>query len=169
MGGQIIEDVASFPETPSALSEKRFVNFAYFDFEHSVPSHFGMPVFRQSVRCVCFVMVLLSGPVPAREVDWNRLHLTPEQESRIHQLEDSWEKTHSDVASRIEQDASELRAILPTGDAQRIRQLQNRITANKMFLMNQSMDIFLQKRNTLTPEQRLQLRKMLPARCRRSR
>ena len=116
-----------------------------------------------------FVMVLLSGPVPAREVDWNRLHLTPEQESRIHQLEDSWEKTHSDVASRIEQDASELRAILPTGDAQRIRQLQNRITANKMFLMNQSMDIFLQKRNTLTPEQRLQLRKMLPARCRRSR
>ncbi|HEY9745137.1 MAG TPA: hypothetical protein V6C99_02850, partial [Oculatellaceae cyanobacterium] len=58
---------------------------------------------------------------------------------------------------------AELRAILPTGDTQRIRQLQNRITANKMFLMNQSIDTFLRKRETLTPAQRMQLQKMLPA------
>jgi Spy/CpxP family protein refolding chaperone len=114
-----------------------------------------------------FVSALLafSCPLPAlaRDINWSSLNLTPQQESQIERLEESWEKTHAEVGAQIERDAAELRAILPTGDTQRIRQLQNRITANKMFLMNQSIDTFLRKRETLTPAQRMQLQKMLPA------
>jgi Spy/CpxP family protein refolding chaperone len=99
----------------------------------------------------------------ARDIDWESLNLSPQQESQIGRLESSWEKTHAEIGAQIERDSAELRALLPTGDTQRIRQLQTRITSNKMFLMNQSMDTFLKKRDTLTPAQRLQLQKMLPA------
>jgi Spy/CpxP family protein refolding chaperone len=99
----------------------------------------------------------------ARDIQWESLNLTPQQESQIHQLENNWEKTHQTVSAQIEKDMEELKTLLPTGDTQRIRQLQTRITANKMYLMNESMDTFLKKRDMLTPGQRSQLQKMIPA------
>jgi hypothetical protein len=113
---------------------------------------------------VSALMILVCPTIAcAKDIDWESLNLTPQQESQIGRLESSWEKTHAEIGAQIERDSAELRALLPMGDPQRIRQLQNRITSNKMFLMNQSMDTFLKKRDTLTPAQRLQLQKMLPA------
>jgi Spy/CpxP family protein refolding chaperone len=127
-------------------------------------SLFNWP-FRLEPTSFVSALVILSCPALAcaKDVNWDSLNLSPQQETQIDRLEDSWEKTHAEVGSQIERDTSELRAILPTGDTQHIRQLQNRITANKMFLMNQSMDTFLRKRETLTPGQRVQLQKIIPA------
>lgn len=126
-----------------------------------------LPFLKSSFDSSAFVSALALLACPglayAGNLDWSSLNLSPQQESQIERLEESWEKTHAEVGLQIQRDSAELRAILPTGDTQRIRQLQNRITSNKMLLMNQSMDTFLKKRDALTPAQRLQLQKMLPA------
>lgn len=80
-------------------------------------------------------------------------------------LENNWEKTHHEVSAQIERDMAELKTLLPSGDTQRIRQLQARIMTNKMYLMNESMDTFLKKRNMLTPAQRTQLQRLMPAKA----
>ena len=80
----------------------------------------------------------------------------------MQRLEGNWQKTHQEVSSQIERDMAEMKDILPTGDTQRIRQLQARIANNKLYLMNESMDTFLKKRDMLTPGQRTQLQKMMP-------
>lgn len=110
------------------------------------------------------VMLMLPSAALARDIDWDRLNLSPQQENQIGRYEDNWEKTHDQISSQIERDTAELKAILPTGDSQRIRFLQSRITQNKMYLLNQSMDTFLKKRDALSPAQRQQLQKMMPGR-----
>lgn len=98
----------------------------------------------------------------ARPIDWDTLNLTPQQQTQMQHLETSWQKTHQEVNGQIEKDTAEMKEMLPNGDSQRIRQLQNRISTNKMYLMNESMDTFLRKREMLTPPQRAQLMKMMP-------
>jgi len=98
----------------------------------------------------------------SRSIDWTTLNLNPSQESQIEQLETGWKKTHQEVSGQIDKDQTEMKKILPSGDTQRIRLLQNRISTNKMYLMNESMDTFLKKRELLTPTQRNQLQKLLP-------
>jgi len=122
----------------------------------------GVPVLSLSAAC----LLILSMPLAAlaRDVNWASLNLNSQQETQLNQLENNWEKTHDEVSVQIERDTAELRQILPTGDTQRIRQLQTRITMNKMYLMNQSMETFLKKRDMLSPDQRQQLQKMLPGR-----
>lgn len=121
--------------------------------------------FKIPLRRLFLVFILLSAPLPGltKEIRWDSLNLTPQQESQIEQLESQWERTHSEVAAQIERDRTELKSLLPLGDSQRIRILQNRITTNKMYLMNESMNTFLRKRDTLTPDQRNQLQRLLPA------
>jgi Spy/CpxP family protein refolding chaperone len=112
-------------------------------------------------------VLIISAAVPAlaRDINWNSLNLTPQQETQMERLEDNWEKTHHEVNAQIERDMAELKTLLPTGDSQRIRQLQGRIMTNKMYLMNESMDTFLKKRDMLTPVQRTQLQKIMPAKA----
>jgi hypothetical protein len=99
--------------------------------------------------------LLYAGPsyALARDINWDNLNLTQQQEVQIDRLEGNWEKTHHEVNTQIEKDMVELKTLLPIGDTQRIRQLQNRITTNKMYLMNESMNTFLKKREMLTPSQ----------------
>lgn len=111
------------------------------------------------------MLVIFAPQGMARDLDWGSLNLSPQQENQINRLENSWEKTHDEVSTQIERDTAELRKILPTGDTARIRMLQNRITTNKMYLLNESMETFLQKRDALTPGQRQQLQKMMPAKA----
>lgn len=98
----------------------------------------------------------------AAEIKWGNLNLTPQQETQMDDLESDWQKVHHDVSVQIERDTAELKTILPTGDSQKIRQLQNRIMNNRTYLMNESMDTFLRKREMLSPAQRSQLQQMLP-------
>jgi len=111
---------------------------------------------------LAFLAITNSTTAQAKEVRWNNLHLTSQQETRINRLEDRWQQTHSEVSAQIDRDRNELRNLLPSGDTQRIRAIQNRIISNKMYLMNESMNIFLQKRDLLSPDQRAQLQKMIP-------
>ena len=111
-------------------------------------------------------LVVFSGWALAKNIDWESLNLTPQQEIQVSHLEEAWKKVHAEIGAQIEHDTAQLRAILPTGNTQQIRELQNRITTNKIYLMNQSMETFLKKRDTLTPIQRAQLQKMLPAKSR---
>lgn len=128
--------------------------------------------FSSSVSClrlghsILASLVLLSIPASAlaRDLNWDSLNLSPHQETQINRLENNWEKTHQEVNAQIAKDMAEMKTLLPTGDTQRIRQLQTRITTNKMYLMNESMDTFLKKRDMLTPVQRSQLQKMMPTR-----
>lgn len=118
-------------------------------------------------RSILYSLVLLTIPASAlaRDLNWDSLNLSPHQETQINRLENNWEKTHQEVNAQIAKDMAEMKTLLPTGDTQRIRQLQTRITTNKMYLMNESMDTFLKKRDTLTPVQRSQLQKMMPTRA----
>lgn len=124
------------------------------------------PFVRNAFLSVVFLFLFIGGLAPAagwaRELNWSSLNLTSQQETQMNQLENNWEKNHRDVSSQIDKDMAELKKILPTGDTQQIRQLQNRIMSNKMYLMKESMDTFLRKRDMLTPPQRVQLQKMLP-------
>jgi Spy/CpxP family protein refolding chaperone len=116
-----------------------------------------------SLLLASFIILLIpTQPSLAKEIHWDDLNLTPQQESQIQNLETNWEKTHQEVSGQIEKDMAELKTLLPSGDTQRIRQLQTRISTNKMYLMNESMDTFLRKRDMLTPAQRTQLQKLLP-------
>jgi len=117
---------------------------------------------RTGVLSLLLIAVMPTATL-AGEIQWDSLNLSPQQESQMDRLENNWERTHDEVNAQIERDTAELKAILPTGDTQRIRQLQGRITTNKMYLMNQSMDTFLKKRDMLTPGQRQQLQKLIPA------
>lgn len=98
----------------------------------------------------------------AGEIKWDTLNLTPQQETQMDDLESSWQKVHHDVSVQIERDTAELKTILPTGDSKKIRELQTRIMNNRTYLMNESMDTFLRKREMLSPAQRSQLQQMLP-------
>lgn len=98
----------------------------------------------------------------AGEINWQTLNLTPQQSTQMQTLEEGWHKIHRNLSAQIQRDMAELKAILPTGDSQKIRELQTRIMTNKTYLMNESMDTFLKKREMLSPEQRSQLQKMLP-------
>ncbi|WP_373531892.1 Spy/CpxP family protein refolding chaperone [Vampirovibrio sp.] len=98
----------------------------------------------------------------ASDINWGHLNLTPQQQTQMQHLENGWHKTHQTVGSQIEKDMAELKTILPTGDSQKIRELQTRIMTNKTYLMNESMDTFLKKREMLSPPQRAQLQKMIP-------
>jgi Spy/CpxP family protein refolding chaperone len=111
-------------------------------------------------------LFMIPAAAQAHDIDWSNLNLSQQQESQINHLEEGWEKTHDAVGGQIQRDMEELRTLLPTGDTQRIRQLQNRIMTNKMYLMNESMNTFLKKRDMLTPTQRAQLQQMLPTRVR---
>jgi Spy/CpxP family protein refolding chaperone len=116
-----------------------------------------------SILLISFMILLTPAQsVLAKDINWDSLNLTPQQETQMQNLETNWEKTHQEVSSQIDKDMQELKTLLPTGDTQRIRQLQTRISNNKMYLMNESMDTFLRKRDMLTPMQRTQLQKMLP-------
>jgi Spy/CpxP family protein refolding chaperone len=122
----------------------------------------------RSAWAYLFGAVVLLGTTAAlceaRQIDWDTLNLSPQQETQMQRLEGNWQKTHQEVNSQIEKDTEEMKELLLTGDSQRIRQLQNRISTNKMYLMNESTDTFLKKRDILTPAQRSQLQKMLPNR-----
>lgn len=107
-------------------------------------------------------LMLLLGTAMAADINWGNLNLTSQQEVQMSSLESNWQKVHQEVSAQIEKDMAELKTILPTGDSQRIRQLQSRIMTNKTYLMNESMDTFLRKREMLSPTQRAQLQKMLP-------
>lgn len=98
----------------------------------------------------------------AGEINWQTLNLTPQQSTQMQTLEEGWHKIHQNLSVQIQRDMAELKTILPTGDSQKIRELQTRIMTNKTYLMNESMDTFLKKREMLSPEQRSQLQKMLP-------
>ena len=98
----------------------------------------------------------------AGDIKWDSLNLTPQQEDQMDDLESNWHKVHRAVSAQIERDTAELKTILPTGDSQKIRQLQTRTMNNRTYLMNESMDTFLRKREMLTPAQRAQLQQMLP-------
>jgi hypothetical protein len=121
--------------------------------------------------CLSLISAILAGflltlsNADASEINWEHLNLTPQQETQMQQLEDAWHKIHQNVAGQIERDMAELKTILPTGDSQKIRELQTRIMANKTYLMNESMDTFLKKREMLSPTQRAQLQKMIPCKA----
>ncbi len=112
-------------------------------------------------------LFLLAVPVGAKaaDIDWQGLNLTPQQSVQMDNLEGDWQKVHHEVMGQISRDMAELKTILPTGDSQRIRALQSRIMTNRTYLMKESMDTFLKKREMLSPGQRAQLQRMLPC-CR---
>ena len=133
---------------------------------HRQLSTYSFSMHRHSQRWgMLGALVILSAATwcEARPINWETLNLSPQQENQMQRLENTWQKKHQEVNSQIERDTLEMRELLPTGDTQRIRQLQNRISTNKMYLMNESMDTFLKKRDMLTPNQRTQLLKLMPS------
>ncbi len=127
---------------------------------------FKFPIKMLNRVCLSLGTAFLAGCLlslaHASEINWEYLNLTPQQQTQMQQLENDWHKIHQNVGGQLEKDMAELKTILPTGDSQKIRELQTRIMTNKTYLMNESMDTFLKKREMLSPPQRAQLQKMIP-------
>lgn len=120
--------------------------------------------------CVCVLRCLLVGLTMcgtqwlsagmAMAVNWNELNLSPQQSSQIHALEMNWERTHQRITREIEQDQASIKRLLPSGNRTKIQDLQRRIMKNKMYLMNQSTETFMKKREQLNPDQQSRLKRM---------
>ncbi len=117
------------------------------------------------IQVSSLVVVLTFVTVPAAfagNINWDELNLTPQQSSQIERLESEWERDRAIVTDQIARDKAELKSLLPNGDRERIKFLQRRITHNEMYLMNASMETFLDKRDILQPDQRSKLQRMMP-------
>lgn len=123
---------------------------------------FSISTLRQ-ISSLMFTLAFVSFPIAyAGQIKWEELNLTPQQANHIERLETDWEKERAVVTDQIARDKAELKALLPNGDRERIKFLQRRITHNEMYLMNASLETFLEKRDVLEPDQRSKLQRMMP-------
>ncbi len=114
------------------------------------------------------LLISLTASAWAQQVDvrWDTLNLTPDQSSRIRQLDDQWQDTAGNVIPQIKKDKEELVRLLnsPNSDSRRILELQNRINGNKTRLQQAAMQTFLQKKQQLNNDQRMMLKMQMSPR-----
>lgn len=121
-----------------------------------------------AVLSLIILCVLLSASAWAQQVDvrWDTLNLTPDQSSRMRQLDDKWQNTAGDMIPQIKKDREELVRLLnsPNADPGRIMELQNRINTNKARLQQAAVQTFLQKKQQLNNDQRMMLKMQMSPR-----
>jgi Spy/CpxP family protein refolding chaperone len=115
------------------------------------------------IQFYCFVAVFalfafaLAPGLAESGIDWNALGLTPEQHSRMKDLEGGWRGCYSKVQPQIQRDQQELRKMLmtsPNADPSKIQEVQSRIQTNEDYLRQEATRTFLRKKEVLTPQQR---------------
>lgn len=102
----------------------------------------------------------LAQPVAQQvNVRWDALNLSTDQSTHMHDIEDQWQNTASNLIPQINQDKDELMKLLNSsnGDSARVLELQNRIAENKGKLQKAAMQAFLKKREELDANQRQML------------
>lgn len=92
-------------------------------------------------------------------IKWEKLNLTQTQQVKLKESDRKWERISRNLNTRIANNSTKLRRALcnPCSTDRQIRQLQGEIVQDQKTLRYQSMEIFLEKRAVLTPEQRKRL------------
>ncbi|MFN8614810.1 MAG: Spy/CpxP family protein refolding chaperone [Vampirovibrionales bacterium] len=111
-------------------------------------------------------MALLSYSVAwsdSTNAPWHTLNLTPQQETRIQELDTQWQATYTQLQPQIEQDQATLRKLIqsPNSDANQVMHVQTRLQRNRDALHQSATRIFMEKKERLTPEQRQRLHRMM--------
>lgn len=101
----------------------------------------------------------LAGEKAYPVINWEVMGLTQAQKTKMLELDQKWQRVHNNLSLRIINNKQKLRVLLLspyTTDAE-IRELQGLILKDKKMLKYQSMEIFLEKRSILSPEQKKSL------------
>lgn len=111
----------------------------------------------------CYFADVQAQPSPSPTAPWGSLNLSPQQSAEINRLEDRWERTYSELSPQIEQDKTQLRQMLnaPQSSDRQIIDLQNRIQVNEQRLRNEATRIFLNKKEQLSPAQKVRLQEIM--------
>jgi hypothetical protein len=96
-------------------------------------------------------------------VDWSRLNLNPEQNSKIQSLEDEWAHQFNDIRPGIVDDQQRLTKMLSdrNSDPVEVMALQQSIARKKEHLNGLATANYLKKRQVLTDTQQFNLEQMI--------
>lgn len=103
---------------------------------------------------LCFSCPVWAGDFPV--INWECLGLSQQQQARLQQLDQKWLRISRNINSRITDKKNQMKLILinPYSTDLEIRETQKNILKDKKMLRYQAMEIFLEKRSVLSPEQR---------------
>ncbi|MEM0951670.1 MAG: Spy/CpxP family protein refolding chaperone [Cyanobacteria bacterium P01_H01_bin.74] len=134
------------------------------DWHQGIPFRFYGNAYFFAIRMILilFVLIAVVQPHAALAMDWQKLDLSPQQQTQINTLEANWKRTHHQLQGEINRDQAAVKRLLPSGKKPEIQELQKRIMKNKMRLMNESTNTFMKKRDTLSPTQQQKLKQMMP-------
>jgi Spy/CpxP family protein refolding chaperone len=123
--------------------------------------HSGLKAFSMGM------LLLLAFTHPALAGDptyvrWNALHLDPSQETQLSRLDEQWKKIYTERSPQLQRDRAELRRLMfsPQANDKEIMALRERIHKSEELLRVEAMKSFIQKKNVLTPGQRMQLQQL---------
>lgn len=96
-------------------------------------------------------------------IKWEELGLTPAQQAKLAAADEKWSRIYNNLSNRITDKKNKMKILLcnPRSTDFEIRELQKKIFRDKEILRYQALEIFLEKRSILTPEQREMLREVL--------
>lgn len=112
---------------------------------------------------VLLLMVFIAPISFAQDINWASLNLSSQQRSTMTQYESEWERLCAQLLPQIDRDKTELMSLLnsPNSDPQRIMELKKRISDNKSKLENKSLEVFLNKKKQLSPDQLQKLQQQM--------
>jgi len=107
-----------------------------------------------SVVFFCFSCPATAGDFPF--VNWEALAPSPAQQAKLQMLDCKWLRVSNNLNARIADRKNRMKLVLinPCSTDFEIRELQKDILKDRKMLRYQAMEIFLEKRSILTPEQR---------------
>ncbi len=119
------------------------------------------------VALLCISTVFFSPLASAHHgkphINWEDLDLSDEQTQRLHQLDAQWAQTYNRLHPQIKQDQFILRKLMesPDGTPEAMMRVQNRLERNRHQLHTSATHILMQKKQSLTDDQRQQLHDMM--------
>ncbi len=128
------------------------------------------PTLRLLALSALLVTQLLLTPMPPAQahhgkphINWAALDLSGEQHQRLQQLDTQWAQTYNRLHPQIKQDQDTLRQLMESPDAtpEAMMRVQNRLERNRHQLHKSATRILMQKKQSLTDDQRQQLHDMM--------
>jgi hypothetical protein len=110
-----------------------------------------------------FLPVLADGDKAHCCIDWSRLNLNPDQNTKIQQLEDEWAHQYNDLRPVIVDDQQKLTKLLAdhNSDPVEVMSLQQQIARKREHLNGLATANYLKKRQVLTENQQVNLEQMI--------
>lgn len=128
-----------------------------------MPTILSIASCRLTLTLAMLTITMLAGFAVAQQLDWAKLELEPEQAQKIQNLEQEWRQTYRLTHPQLNQKRQALRDLMsaPEVNPSEVMSLQHEIEEHERFLREQATRIFMEKKKTLNPQQRKNLRHMM--------